>query len=122
MLFLCGLYSANIFIIVSNLLIIQSIIRYKHQHAGIALIDDVTPVGEHPVLRIHALCAVLFIVIKSVEVFVILEAAGLLDHVLAVFLRRMHAGSEVKEVKAFRKMFDLRRGLWLCQQMKPCPG
>ena len=31
MLFLCGLYSANIFIIVSNLLIIQSIIRYKHQ-------------------------------------------------------------------------------------------
>ena len=68
MLFLCGLYSANIFIIVSNLLIIQSIIRYKHQHAGIALIGDVTPVGEHPVLRVHALRAVLLIVIKSIEV------------------------------------------------------
>ena len=84
-------------------------------HADIALIDDVAPVGEHPVLLVHPLRAVLFIVIKSIEVFVILEAAGLLDHVLAVVLRRMHAGSEVKEVEAFRKVFDLCRGLWLCQ-------
>ena len=81
----------------------------------IALIGDVAPVGEHPVLRVHALRAILFIVIKSVEVFVILEAAGLLDHVLAVLLRRMRAGGKVKEVEAFRKVFDLRRGLWLCQ-------
>lgn len=84
-------------------------------HAGIALIGDVTPVGEHPVLLIHALRAVLFIVIKSVEIFVIVEATGLLNHVLAVLLRRRRAGSEVKEVEVFRKVFDLRRGLWLCQ-------
>ena len=84
-------------------------------HAVIALVRDVTPVGEHPVFRVHALRAVLFIVIKSVEVFVILEMTGLADHVLAVFLRRMRAGGEVKEVEAFRKVFDLCRGLWLCQ-------
>ena len=41
-----------------------------------ALIGDVTPVGEHPVLLVHALRAVLFIVIKSIEVFVIVKAAG----------------------------------------------
>ena len=84
-------------------------------HADIALIGDVAPVGEHSVLLIHALRAILFIVVKSVEIFVILEAARLLDHVLAVFLRRMRTGSEVKEVKAFRKVFDLCRRLWLCQ-------
>ena len=84
-------------------------------HAGIALIGDVAPVGEHPVLLIHALRAVLFIVVKSVEIFVILEMTGLTDHVLAVFLRRMRTGSEVKEIKAFREIFDLCRGLWLCQ-------
>ena len=122
MLFLCGLYSANIFIIVSNLLIIQSIIRYKHQHADIALIGDVAPVGEHPVLLIHALCAILFIVVKSVEVFVILEVTGLTNHVLAVLGGRVRVGGKVKEVKVFRKIFDLCRGLWLCQQMKPCSG
>ena len=84
-------------------------------HAVIALVGNIAPVGEHPVLRIHALCAILFIVIKCVEVFVIVEAARLLDHVLAVLLRRMRAGSEVKEVEVFRKVFDLCRGLWLCQ-------
>ena len=31
----------------------------------LALIGDVTPVGEHPVLLVHALRAVLFIVIKA---------------------------------------------------------
>ena len=53
----------------------------------IALIGDVAPVGEHPVLRVHALRAVLFIVIKSVEIFVIVEMTGLTDHVLAVLRR-----------------------------------
>ena len=84
--------------------------------ATLALIGDVTPVGEHPVLHVHALRAILFIVIKSIEVFVILKAAGLLDHVLAVLLRRMRTGGEVKEVEAFCKVFDLCRGLWLCQR------
>ena len=85
-------------------------------HTGVALVRDVTPVGEHPILLIHPFRTVLFIVIKSVEVFVILKATGLLDHVLAVFLRRMRTGGEVKEVKALRKVFDLCRGLWLCQR------
>ena len=80
-----------------------------------ALIGDVAPVGEHSVLLIHALRAVLFIVIKSIEIFVILKATGLPDHVLAVLLRRMRAGGEVKEVEVFRKFFDLCRRLWLCQ-------
>ena len=62
----------------------------------LALVRDVTPVGEHPVLLIHALHAVLLIVIKSVEIFVIVEMTGLLDHVLAVFLRRMRTGGKVK--------------------------
>ena len=84
-------------------------------HAGIALVRDVTSVGEHPVLRVHALRAILFIVIKSVEIFVIVEMTGLTDHVLAVLLRRMCAGGEVKEVEVFREIFDLCRGLWLCQ-------
>ena len=84
-------------------------------HADIALIGDVTSVGEHPVLRVHALRAVLFIVIKSVEVFVIVEMTGLTDHIFAVLLRRMRTGGEVKEVEVFRKVFDLCRRLWLCQ-------
>ena len=80
-----------------------------------ALVGNIAPVSEHPVLIIHALRAVLLIVIKSVEIFVIVEMTGLADHVLAVFLRRMCAGGEVKQVEAFRKVFDLCRGLWLCQ-------
>ncbi len=84
-------------------------------HAKKAFVGNIAPVSEHPVLLIHPLRAVLFIVIKSVEIFVILKAAGLPDHVLAVVLRRMCAGGEVKEVKAFRKVFDLCRRLWLCQ-------
>ena len=85
-------------------------------HAGIALVRDVTSVGEHPVLRVHAFRAVLFIVIKSVEIFVIVEMTGLTDHVLAVLGGRVCTGGKVKEVKAFRKVFDLCRGLWLCQR------
>ena len=84
-------------------------------HADIALIGDVTPVGEHSVLRVHALRAVLFIVIKSVEIFVIVEMTGLADHVLAVLGGRVRVGGEVKKVEVFRKVFDLRCGLWLCQ-------
>ena len=84
-------------------------------HAKKAFVGNIAPVGEHPVLLIHALRAVLFIVIKSIEVFVILEVTGLADHVLAVLLRRMRTGGEVKEVKAFCKIFDLCRRLWLCQ-------
>ena len=82
----------------------------------IALVGNIAPVSEHPVLLVHALRAVLFIVIKSVEVFVILEVTGLADHVLAVFGGRVRARGKVKEVKAFRKVFDLCRGLWLCQR------
>ena len=40
---------------------------------------------------------------------------GLLDHVLAVLGGGSARGGEVKEVEAFRKVFDLCRGLWLCQ-------
>ena len=84
-------------------------------HAVIALVRDVAPVGEHPVLLIHPLRAILLIVIKSVEIFVVIETPGLTNHVLAVFLRRMRTGGEVKEVEVFRKVFDLCRRLWLCQ-------
>ena len=84
-------------------------------HAKKAFVGNIAPVGEHPVLLVHALRAVFFIVIKSVEIFVILEVAGLPDHVFAVLLRRMRVGGEVKEVEVFRKVFDLYRGLWLCQ-------
>ena len=37
------------------------------------------------------------------------------DHIFAILLWRVCAGSEVKEIKAFCKVFDLYRGLWLCQ-------
>ncbi len=84
-------------------------------HTVIALIGDVTPVGEHPVLGVHALRAVLLIVIKSVEIFVIVETPGLTNHVLAVLGGRVCAGGEVKQIEAFRKVFDLCRRLWLCQ-------
>ena len=81
----------------------------------IALVGNIAPVGEHPVLLIHALRAVLLIVVKSVEIFVIVEMTGLTDHVPAVLGGRVCTGGEVKQVEAFRKVFDLCRGLWLCQ-------
>ena len=89
---------------------------HDFRQTGIALVGDIAPVGEHPVLLIHALRAILFILIKCVEIFVIVEMAGLPDHVLAVLLRRMCAGSKIKEVEVFREIFDLCRGLWLCQR------
>ena len=50
-------------------------------HAKKAFVGNIAPVGEHPVLLVHALRAVLFIVIKSVEIFVILEVAGNFENV-----------------------------------------
>ena len=84
-------------------------------HAKKAFVGNIAPVGEHPILLVHALRAVLFIVVKSVEVFIILEVTGLANHVLAIVLRCMRTGGEVKEVEVFCKVFDLCRGLWICQ-------
>ena len=56
-----------------------------------ALVGDVAPVGEHPILLIHPLRTILLIVIKSIEVFVIVEMTGLADHVLAVLGGRVQS-------------------------------
>ena len=88
---------------------------HDFRQTGVALVGDIAPVSEHSVLLAHALEAILLVIIELIQILIVVKMTGLLDHVLAVFLRRMCAGGKVKEVEAFRKIFDLRRGLWLCQ-------
>ena len=84
------------------------------RHTDTSSIGNITAVDKHPVLRIHALYAVLPIILKLTESFVIFEAAGLLDHVFAVFFWGMNTGSKVKKVNILRKVPDLLRVFGLC--------
>ena len=46
---------------------------HDFSQAGIALVGDVASVGEHPVFLIHALKAILLIVVEIIQILIVIE-------------------------------------------------
>ena len=70
------------------------------------MVHHIAALGELSALLPDTLLPVAAVIIEALQVLVILKMAGLPDHVLAVFLRSMNSGNEVKLIQVFRQLLD----------------
>ena len=79
------------------------------------MVGNIAVIGEYAVLLQDPLDAVFFVVIKLGQILVIFITTGLLDHVLAVFLRGMDVRRKSKLVQIFGQLADAVDALRLRQ-------
>jgi len=72
------------------------------------VIADVAAMDELSLFLVHTPLAILFIIIKFVQVIVVFKVDGLCDHVSPVFLGGGDARDIVEQVELFRKVLGLR--------------
>ena len=79
------------------------------------MVGNIAVIGEYAVLLQDPLDAVFFVVIKLGQILVIFITTGLLDHVLAVFLRGMDVRRKIKLIQIFGQLADAFDALRLRQ-------
>jgi len=80
------------------------------------LICHITALVELSAILPDALFPIAPVVVEALQIFVILEMTGVLDHVFAVLLRSLDAGNEAELVQILRQAADRKNARGICHQ------